>query len=191
MRQNLILVIVVVIAFLVGLLVAFIGFQKKVPVGIVNPDMEFKKNGVCPVVTNDWQSNGYCFSGEIDGEKGAIIIHPISTDTPRVAFQVFQVPKTATKLTIKVADVAGKVPWNQKPCPECDVGFRIRITDLTNYSDHLLDDFIVAAKDGWITKTYDISQFAGKPVILSIYGYAGGANPWNGEWAAIGSVNLA
>jgi hypothetical protein len=190
MRQNLILVIAVVIAFLAGLLVSFVGFQKKVPVGIANPEMEFKKEGACAIVSNDWQSNGYCFSGEIDGEKGAIIIHPISTDTPRVAFQVFRVPETATKLTIKVADVAGKVP-NIQPCPECDVGFRIRITDLTNYSSHLLDDFIVAAKDGWITKTYDISQFVGKTVILSIYGYAGGVNPWNGEWAAVGSVTLS
>jgi len=190
MRQNLVLIIGIILAFLIGFSVSSITSQKKVTVGIANPEMMFKSEDACSIVSSEWQSNGYCFPGEIEGEKGAIIIHPISTDTPRVAFQTFQVPKSARKLTIKVADVAGKIPWNLKPCPECDVGFRIKITDLSNWSEHQLDDFVVVAKDGWITKTYDISNFSGKTVTLSIYAYAGGTDIWKGEWAAIGSVKL-
>jgi len=192
MKESLIFATAVIVAFLVGFLIPSpLTFQKTgIPTGIVNPDMNFKEDGECPSVTKDWLSNGYCYAGTIDGETGVIVIHPLTTTMGRFVSQEFTVPSKAKMLKVKVANVAGKTPWNPKPCSECDSGVRIELTDLTDWSEHPLDDFIVTARDGWIVKSYNISQFAGKPVILNIYNYAGGADPWKGEWTAVGSVTI-
>ena len=193
MKESLILMTTIIIAFLIGLVIPSpFSFQKTTatPTGIANPDMNFPKNGSCLSVARYWRSNGYCYAGTIDGETGVIVIHPLTRTMGRFISQQFIMPSDARILKIKVANVAGKTPWDTKPCPICDSGVRIDLTDLTNWSEHPLDDFIVTAKDGWIVKSYNISQFAGKPVILSIYSYAGGTNLWNGEWTAVSSVTI-
>ena len=183
----------ITIAFLLGAFVSSlfnIRLSSGLSTGITNPELDFEKSGSCFLVADKWHSNGYCYADEIDGEKGVVVIHPLTRNTGRFLSQVFVVPSNAKILKIKVANVAGKTPWDTRPCPDCDSGVRIEITDLTDWSEHLLDDFIIAAKDGWVIKTYDITEFAGKPVILNIYSYAGGTDSWNGEWTAIGSVTI-
>ncbi|MCD6483316.1 MAG: hypothetical protein J7K83_03560 [Candidatus Aenigmarchaeota archaeon] len=190
----------IIVSFFVGVLVsAFVKTTTQsntiqIPACInpaeFNSDLDFG-NGACQELTDSIQSNGYCYNGTIDGDTGVIIIHPLSVERGRYISKMFMLPdKENLKLVIKVANVVGKRPWLGDHCPNCDSGIFISITDLTDWSEHEIDDFVIKSTDGWIVKEYDITQFKGKPIMLDIYGYAAGNEKWNGEWTAVGYISI-
>lgn len=187
---------IILASFFVGILVStsikmFAYNDTNLVPSYFNPDLDFGKSGPCQEITNSIQSNGYCYNGDIDGDTGVVILHPLSVERGRYISKEFVLPdKQNLTLVIKAANVAGKKPWLGSSCPDCDSGVFIDLTDLSDWTEHKIDDFIIKSIDGWVVKEYNITQFAGKPIMLNIYGYAAGNNKWNGEWTAVGYISI-
>ncbi|MEM5854641.1 MAG: hypothetical protein QW228_09830, partial [Candidatus Aenigmatarchaeota archaeon] len=106
-------------------------------------------------------------------------------------YNTFEVPKDSKMLKIKVANLAGKIPFDSyykagMSCPICDSLVKIVIF---NTQQSVEDQFIITNSESWVEKSYDITSFLGKITIV-IYSIAGGTSDWNGEWLGIGSIDF-
>jgi|GEM_PF-3830427 len=153
-------------------------------------DLYFPKDGLCDEVSEYWKSNGICSNEEFDGEKGVIILHPLTLKDPGFIFKTFKLPSDATTLYVKLANFGAKLERWGMPLVYGDNIFRIILYDMDNFDYCVEDEFVVHAIEGWVEKTYDISDCSGNNVVLYIFNYAGGEEKWSGEWGGIGKIEF-
>jgi len=156
--------------------------------------IEFKQSGSCDEISDFWKGTGYCFAETLDGEKGVIVLHPLSTNSPGFIYTTLKIPTTANYLLIKLANLAGKFPLDsfyqhKMKCLNCDSEVRVVVMDLQPFTP-TEGRFIITNAENWVYKNLTISHLKGKEVLLVIYSIAGGKENWNGEWLGIGKVEF-
>jgi hypothetical protein len=116
---------------------------------------------------------------------GIFPIHPYPNETGydgigyiESANTIFLPPNETYSLKVTISDI-------RNDCPNySDVGFRIKIRNGTE-NWRTLDDLIVNFNDGWLDRSYNISNYAGQNVSIRVESYAGGVKSWCSEWAAV------
>jgi len=86
-------------------------------------------------------------------------------------------------LKLAISDVRNDCP------PDSDVGFRIKVRNLTQ-DWQMLDDLIVNFNEGWLDLSYDISSYAGQTISIRVESYDGGVLKWASEWAAVDYIYI-
>ena len=110
---------------------------------------------------------------------GIFLIHPYEDDVGYVQSNWISLPENDTyNLKVSISVIRDDCP------PYSDVGFRIKIRDITE-DWQTLDALIVNFDDGWLDLTYDISSYAGETVLIRVESFAGGVYDWCSEWAAV------
>jgi len=116
---------------------------------------------------------------------GIFPIHPYPNETGydgigyvESANPIFLQPNETYRLKVGISDV-------RNDCPDySDVGFRTKIRNETE-DWRTLENVVVNFNDGWLDRSYNISNYAGQNVSIRIESYAGGVKTWCSEWAAV------
>jgi len=116
---------------------------------------------------------------------GIFPIHPYPNETGydgigyiESANPIFLQPNETYRLKVGISDV-------RNDCPDySDVGFRAKIRNETE-DWKTLDNVVVNFNDGWLDRSYNISNYAGQNVSIRVESYAGGEKSWCSEWAAV------
>ncbi|MEM5831943.1 MAG: hypothetical protein QXT38_01365 [Candidatus Aenigmatarchaeota archaeon] len=165
------------------------GSFEKLPHNEAISELFFPNDGICDEVSNYWKSNGICYNGEIDGEKGVIIFHPLTVDDPAFLYKSIELPSNVTTLYLRVANLANKLENFGIEKGVGDNVFKILIFEPDKKTFCLRDNFIVTSEDGWIEKVYNISN-CDRKIVFYIFNYAGGNLMWSGEWGGIGKIKF-
>ena len=151
---------------------------------------EFGKTFCANVSNGLFFASGTCWDGVIKGEKGLIISHPLTKEVPSVfVITLGNITNDINGFSFKAANIADALKPLGLPVVSGDTRIVV-IVDPRGDPAVLVDDFIISAEEGWVTKEYDLTQFRGKVVDVYIYGFAGGRELWNGEWYGIGDFSL-
>jgi hypothetical protein len=133
----------------------------------------------------------FAYFTEIANRKGVMLIHP-GRETPSFIEQNVSLPKGKIFLFVTIADIVDdydKFFNKTSQCTIADVFFKIKI--ISNNEENIIFTRVVNSKEGWVDVVLDISKFSGKNIIIKIESYAGGYDPWCGEFAAVDKFYVA
>jgi hypothetical protein len=176
------------VLFLTAIVMIYIFFLRSRIIS-KNPYFDYKEEGLLAAIEkNGWEGNGYHRKiGMGQSVIDVISLHPINLIHGRYITQKINLsPKKSYVLKAGVANIAKQVE-DEIPCGDCnDVGVRIKIYDHSDSSERIINDTIIDAKNGWVDMVFDISEYAGKQINITLESYSGGpCGKWCGEWAAV------
>lgn len=184
-----ILIVVGTLVFLVSLAQNQANTQEVQPGGVQGTLVSYDFSTVQEA--GAWESTAVelLWSGQlIDGKQGVVVLHPVSTTQSRyMENKVKLPPNNKYKLQAVAANIAGKASFaNATGCDDSIIALSAK-----NGGKEKNQDFVVNSKDGWVTLSIDISEFAGAEVTVRISGVSGGScGNWAGEWNAIDKLEI-
>jgi hypothetical protein len=133
----------------------------------------------------------FAYFTEIANRKGVMLIHP-GKETPSFIQQDVSLPEGKILLFATIADIANdynKFFNKTSKCLIADVFFKIKI--ISNDKEDTIFTKVVDSEEKWVDVILDISKFSSKNVTIKIESYAGGYDPWCGEFAAVDKFYVA